>query len=39
MHLSLDGTDKVRSLKNHIAVAKENKNLTKEKKRQKLSKR
>ena len=35
--LRLDGTDKVRSLKNHIAVVKESKNLSK-KKRQKLSK-
>ena len=30
--LRLDGTDKVRSLKNHIAVVKENKNLSKEEK-------
>lgn len=30
--LRLDGTDKVRSLKNHIAVVKESKNLSKEEK-------
>ena len=28
--LRVDGSDKVRSLKNHIAIAKEDKNLTKE---------
>ena len=31
--LRKDGSDKVRSLKNHIAIVKENKNLTKEVKR------
>ena len=30
--LRADGSDKVRSLKNHIAIVKENKNLTKEEK-------
>ncbi len=33
MHLRADGSDKVSSLKNQIAIVKENKNLTKEEKR------
>ena len=36
--LRKDGSDKVRSLKNHIAIVKENKNLTKEEKSRMIAK-